>query len=307
MDQRTPEWFAARVGKVTGSRVGAILGHNPHMTREDVMRVMVREALGAPAEFTGNEATAHGEKYEAYARAWYEAHRGVKVEETGLVVHPDYPFLAASPDGLVGLDVGVEFKCPFYARKPYSVFDPKKKHYYDQCQLVMEVCGLKRMDFVVWIRDDLATIESVVSDKQWVVDNVPKLQAFFNEYESIIKDKSRHKHFVNKKAEPSREYAFVESSEMDRLWVVTQKLHQMERDMAPLQDEQKALREALFAKHGFVSNGQVRVSCVERKGSIDYDKLFADLGINELIRQRNLDLDAYRRPANFAYKVTLED
>lgn len=307
MEQKSAEWFAARVGKITGSRVGAILGHNPHQSREDVMRAMVREALGAKPEFTGNEATQHGEKHEPYARAWYEATTKQKVEETGMVAHPAFPFLAASPDGLVGMDHGVEFKCPFYARKPYSVFADKKKYYLDQCQLVMEVCGLKALDFVVWIRDDLATIEKVEKDPGWLAKNLPTLQAFHDEYNAIIADKRRHKPFLSDKREPSKEYAFVECPEMDRLWVVTQKMAQLEREMAPLEQEQRDLRELMFAKHGFVSNGQVRVACVERKGGIDYDRLFADLGINEMIRERGVDLDSYRRPANFAYKVTLED
>jgi predicted phage-related endonuclease len=60
MEQRSAEWHAARVGKITASRVGAILGNSPYKTRDDVMREMVREALGAELEFTGNVATEYG-------------------------------------------------------------------------------------------------------------------------------------------------------------------------------------------------------------------------------------------------------
>ena len=44
--QGTDEWLADRVGIMTGSRIGAVLGHNPHKTRDALMREMVREALG---------------------------------------------------------------------------------------------------------------------------------------------------------------------------------------------------------------------------------------------------------------------
>lgn len=305
MEQRTPEWFAARKGKITGSRVGAILGHNPHSTREDVMREMVRDHFGAKREFEGNDATRWGEEHEPYAKAWYEKHTGRTVDTTGFVVHEQYPFLAASPDGLVGMHEGVEFKCPFYARKPYSVFSSKKRHYYDQCQLVMAVCGLKAMDFVVWLNDNLATVERVDIDPDWIVSSMPALREFIDEYESIIKDPARAKPYLATKKEPAKEYAFVESLEMDRLWLLTQKLERLDAERAPIAEEHKALREQLFGRHGYATNGMLRLSCVERKGGVDYDRLFSDLGINEIIRQRGIDLDSYRRPANFAYKVEL--
>jgi len=57
MEQRSPQWFKAREGRVTGSSVGAILGLSPFMAPDDVMRRMVREYHGAEAEFQGNSAT----------------------------------------------------------------------------------------------------------------------------------------------------------------------------------------------------------------------------------------------------------
>ena len=48
--QRSPEWFEARRGRVTGSVAGAILGIDPNKSRDDVLRRMVRDQLGAPRE-----------------------------------------------------------------------------------------------------------------------------------------------------------------------------------------------------------------------------------------------------------------
>ena len=48
--QRTSEWFAQRKGKITGSIAGAILGLSPHLTRDAVMRRMVRDWHGAEKE-----------------------------------------------------------------------------------------------------------------------------------------------------------------------------------------------------------------------------------------------------------------
>mgnify|MGYP000621318025 CR=1 FL=1 len=43
--QLSEEWFAGRIGMVTGSRYGAVLGLSPFAKAKDVMREMVREHL----------------------------------------------------------------------------------------------------------------------------------------------------------------------------------------------------------------------------------------------------------------------
>ena len=65
-----------RTGKITGSRVAAILGLSPYSKRADVMREMIREHYGVETEFKGNIATEHGQRHEQDAIAWYEAQTG---------------------------------------------------------------------------------------------------------------------------------------------------------------------------------------------------------------------------------------
>ena len=52
--QRSKEWFAKRIGRVTGSNVGAILGLNPYKTADDVLREMVRAYHGAVSPRQGS-------------------------------------------------------------------------------------------------------------------------------------------------------------------------------------------------------------------------------------------------------------
>ena len=54
IEQRSPEWFAQRKGRVTGSVAGAILGLNAHQSPDAILRRMVREYHGLESEFTGN-------------------------------------------------------------------------------------------------------------------------------------------------------------------------------------------------------------------------------------------------------------
>ena len=72
IEQRTPEWFAARKDRITGSSVGAILNMSPFMKPDDVMRQMVREHHNYPREFIGNAATAYGTFHERIAIMDYE-------------------------------------------------------------------------------------------------------------------------------------------------------------------------------------------------------------------------------------------
>jgi YqaJ-like viral recombinase domain len=58
----------------------------------------------------------HGKMNESVARALIEKILGIIVERAGLFVCEEHPFLAASPDGLIGDDTLIEIKCPYGAR-----------------------------------------------------------------------------------------------------------------------------------------------------------------------------------------------
>ena len=121
MEQRSKEWFKAREGRITGSSVGAILGYSPFMSPDDVMRRMVREYHGAESEFKGNAATEWGTLNEPGACVEYEMETGSTVELCGFYKYEHW--LGASPDGLIGSNGLVEFKCPLQhaqRREPFQ-------------------------------------------------------------------------------------------------------------------------------------------------------------------------------------------
>src|SRR5882757_4309420 len=53
-----------------------------------------------------------GKDLEPFARRAYEIEKGAIVDETGFIPHPTIEFCGGSPDGLVGIDGGIEIKCP---------------------------------------------------------------------------------------------------------------------------------------------------------------------------------------------------
>ncbi|KAG0413871.1 hypothetical protein HPB47_008982, partial [Ixodes persulcatus] len=61
--------------------------------------------------FTGNAATRHGQLHEPVARAQLVRDYGMTVTRCGMFVSKDFPWLSATPDGLVGQAL-LEIKCP---------------------------------------------------------------------------------------------------------------------------------------------------------------------------------------------------
>lgn len=181
MEQNTQEWLEARRGKVTASMVGAILGLSPNMTREGALRRMVRDALGEPAEFTGNIATEYGKSKEDGAATEYHMEHLHYPAKCGFFVHPVETWLGASPDRTVGHDGLLEIKCPFSLRaaKP-PTFKPlgDQPHYYAQMQIQLFVTGRAWCDFYQWAPHG-AKLERVSRDEDWLDKNLPKLKDFY--------------------------------------------------------------------------------------------------------------------------------
>jgi putative phage-type endonuclease len=153
IEQRTEEWFKARLGKVTASRVADVIARTKtgySASRENYMAQLVVERLtNAVAESFTNAAMQWGTDQEPFARAAYEVSQGVMVEEEGFVQHPTIQWAGASPDGLVGDDGLVEIKCPNTATHIDTLLTqtvPSK--YITQMQFQMACTGRQWCDFV---------------------------------------------------------------------------------------------------------------------------------------------------------------
>lgn len=116
MIQGTEEWLAARLGKVTASRMDDVMARTKTgygASRANYMAALIVERLTSKvAESYTNAAMAWGTENEPAARAAYEFVTELEVVETGFVLHPTITESGASPDGLVGVDGLVEIKCP---------------------------------------------------------------------------------------------------------------------------------------------------------------------------------------------------
>jgi hypothetical protein len=116
--QRSPEWFAARAGRLTGSNAGDMLAtikSGEAAARRDLrMRLVVERLTGCPQDdgFMSKDMQ-WGIDHEADAFAAYEALTGHVAERTGFIAHNEL-LVGCSLDGHVGAvhEGIVELKCP---------------------------------------------------------------------------------------------------------------------------------------------------------------------------------------------------
>ena len=116
IEQGTDEWFAARIGKVTASRVADVIAKTKtgySSSRDNYMAQLICERLtNQKADGFTNAAMQWGTETEPLARLSYEVSQNVLVDEVGFIPHPKILMAGASPDGLVGDNGLLEIKCP---------------------------------------------------------------------------------------------------------------------------------------------------------------------------------------------------
>jgi putative phage-type endonuclease len=151
MEQRSEEWFQARLGKVTASRVADVLAKiksGESASRRNYKIQLVSERLtGEKQETYINQAMQDGIDREFYARERYVQQFG-EVEEVGFVKHPTLE-AGASPDGMVGDDGIIEIKCPMGSTHTETLMTQDvPSRYVPQIQFQLLVTGRKWCDFV---------------------------------------------------------------------------------------------------------------------------------------------------------------
>jgi len=139
-EQRTPEWYEMRESMITASDWATCLGMDPYKKINEFLE----KKSGGGVPFTGNATTEWGVKYEPVADIVYENRTHVPIIEFGLVPHPRYSFIGASPDGITKQGRMVEIKCP----PSRAIKGIIPRYYWAQVQGQLEICDLERCDFL---------------------------------------------------------------------------------------------------------------------------------------------------------------
>lgn len=129
IEQRSDDWFAARAGKITASRMHDVMTERergefktgprkgqpkpqPLALVNYAHQLAAERLTGKPRKQVKAAALAWGQTVEPAAVAAYQAETGVIVELAEFTLHPVHDFIGASPDFLVGDDGGGEIKSP---------------------------------------------------------------------------------------------------------------------------------------------------------------------------------------------------
>jgi putative phage-type endonuclease len=151
IEQGSPEWFRARYGNASASRIADVIAKTKSgysASRQNYLTQLVLERFGIFEEPYNSEAMQHGTDTEPFARATYELNNSVMVEEVGYILHPTIPKSGASPDGKVN-DGLLEIKCPCSkVHFEYLLGDRIPPKYIPQMAWQMACTGALWCDFV---------------------------------------------------------------------------------------------------------------------------------------------------------------
>lgn len=196
MEQRTDEWFAARCGKVTASRLADVMAKTKSgyaASRQNYMAELICQRLtGKSQEGFSNAAMQRGTELEPVAREMYVLNQfDAHVTETGFIDHPTLKGFGASPDGLVNDDGLLEIKCPntWTHLETLKTGQPARK-YLLQMHAQMMCAGRNWCDFVSYddrLPPELAYFETRVTlDSQLVEEITTEVQKFIGELEKEV-------------------------------------------------------------------------------------------------------------------------
>ena len=285
--QLSPEWFSARIGRVTGSSAGAILGLSPFSSRDEVMRRMVREYHGAESEVKDNPAVTYGRNHEGGAIVDFRMETGLDVEEVGFLPYEDW--LGASPDGLTSDGGILETKVPFSLRKSEDPnFKPlsDQPHYYAQVQVEILCADASHGWFWQWSAYGF-DLERVEIDQAWRDENLPRLKQFHAELMDAIRTPDEY-------LAPRRKV--IDTPEASKL------LREYD-EMAEAEERASARRKAILEELiQMAGNGDAEVcgrklTRVDRAGAISYAKALAELA-------PGADLEKWRGKPSSSWRLT---
>ena len=192
MQQRSEEWFRARLGKVTASKLSDVMAttkSGESAYRRTYRHQLVTERLtGKQTEIYINQAMQHGMDTEDEARDFY-VFKYADVEEVGFIDHPTIDMAGASPDGLVGTDGLIEIKC----RQPQNHTETLISHqipsrYKLQMYWQMACTGRKWCDYVSYCPSFPENLKMVVIRLHWDDEQIKLLEESVTKFLTEVKD-----------------------------------------------------------------------------------------------------------------------
>lgn len=293
-EQTSDDLSPERIGRITGSAVGAILGLSKWQKPADVLRSMVRAVHGAPSEFTGSIATDWGNTNEGVALLSYAA----KTNTTPI----NAPFYAgdldaikigASPDAIVSENgYLLEVKCPFGKRDQIpNAAEHLAEHpdYEAQMQWQMLCTDTPVTHFVVWTKHG-SDFVSVPRNEFWLLANYGDIEAFWFELQTVLATPELYEPMLT---DLDGGYVIRED---DAFLDAADDYAALSAQIKKLEERQDAIKKQLLTLAGKqkCKGGDVTIFSTEKKGAVDYAKVPQLVGV---------DLEPYRKKGSTSWTV----
>jgi putative phage-type endonuclease len=144
-NQRTDAWHDRRSNMLTASEISKAKSSATAASRRELILSKLTPRVGGSG---GVASLDWGTQFEEVAKELVEQ-SGVQIRDLACVVHPEYSFLGASPDGLLlGTERHgrlIEIKCPI--SREVDPGAPIPDSYYDQIQLQLACTGLQECEY----------------------------------------------------------------------------------------------------------------------------------------------------------------
>ena len=223
-DQKSNEWYIQRLKLLTASQISSVLNNNIYESSYELFTKKIYDLIMHNIDnnhihnnYIHNKYTEWGNKFESVAIKFYEFIKKEKVKEIGLVPHPIYKWLGASPDGLILSGNLLEIKCPVKRKISGEIPLP----YWIQMQIQMEVCNINNCDYlecsfyeyknkddydkddydkdlkgihknnkdkIIYWKIENTFIKNISRDKEWFANNKMTLKLFNNSINKIKKE-----------------------------------------------------------------------------------------------------------------------
>lgn len=190
VEQNTPEWYEARLGKFTASAFNDLFSAKTTATYEKaIYKAAFERITGEAPESFSSSYMERGHELEAMAISEYERTTFEDVKRVGFVELNEW--VGCSPDGLVSDHGLIEVKCPaFHTAMKYIMSDKLPNIYEKQVHGQMYITGKLWCDFVSYhpslplfikrIDRDEAIINEIKKELNIAIGKAQVIVEFFN-------------------------------------------------------------------------------------------------------------------------------
>jgi len=190
-EQRSPEWFQARLGIPTASNFDRLITSTgkPSASADNYINQLVAERVtGTSVEVKVTEAMQRGTDLEPEARSLFEFVTDLVVTEAPLCLH-DILDAGASPDAFIGDDSLLEIKCPSgHTHVEYLRDGCLPSKYIAQVQGQLWITGKVKAHFLSYHPDFKPLMVVVPRDEMFIAKLEAEVVKATNKISELVKE-----------------------------------------------------------------------------------------------------------------------